>query len=146
MLFYISFKNIISIMYQLKSTKKIDAIRNLWGLLLKFHSKAMSCTIKLLITRLKKNWTRFTITHFLTFTRAIRGVRQKKKIYQKLGLDSHRAGRWNFWLFYKVLRNEHPQYFSKLISPRCTFYSITHVIRYTTLSKNFSFTITDKTA
>ena len=55
----------------------------------------------------------------LAITGAIRGT-SREKLYQELGLEPLRLRRWyrKLCLFYKVFKNEHPQYLFHLISVR----------------------------
>ena len=61
----------------------------------------------------------------LALTRATRGS-SKEKIYQELCFESLRVRRWHkkYYLFYKVLNNEPPQYLFNLIPVICLLYSI----------------------
>ena len=55
----------------------------------------------------------------LVITRAIRRT-SREKLYQELGLEPLRLRRWyrKLFLFYKVFKNEHPQYLFHLIPVR----------------------------
>ena len=55
----------------------------------------------------------------LAVTGAIRGT-SREKLYQELGLEPLRLRRWyrKHCLFYKVFKNEHPQYLFHLITLR----------------------------
>ena len=60
----------------------------------------------------------------LAITRAIRGM-SREKIYQELGLEPLQLCCWyrKLCLFYKVFKNEHPEYLFHLIPVRCTSYA-----------------------
>ena len=60
----------------------------------------------------------------LAITGAIRGT-SSEKIYQKVGLESLQLRCWyrKLCLFYKVFKNEHPEYLFHLIPVRCTSYT-----------------------
>ena len=59
----------------------------------------------------------------LAITGAIRGS-SKEKLYQELGLESLELRRWfrKLCIFYKIIKNESPNYLSKLIPKRNTMY------------------------
>ena len=83
----------------------------------------VSCTIKPLITRLKKLES-IQYNACLALTGAVRGT-SKEKIYQQLGLKSLRDRSWCRKLcpFYKVLENENPKYLFSLILPPDAHYT-----------------------
>ena len=76
----------------------------------------------------------------LALTGAIRGS-SKEKIYQELGFESLRVRRWyrKLCLFYKVLKNEHPQYLFNLIPVRPTLYPTRNPLNIPLLNANHNF-------
>ena len=64
----------------------------------------------------------------LAITGAIRGT-FREKLYQELGLEPIRLRRWyrKLCLFYKVFKNEHPQYLFHLIRVRHSSYTSRNV-------------------
>ena len=64
----------------------------------------------------------------LAITGAIRGT-SKEKLYQELGLESLRLRRWyrKLCLFYKIFKNQHPEYLFHLIPVRHAPYTTKNV-------------------
>ena len=64
----------------------------------------------------------------LAITGAIRG-KSREKLYQELGLESFEVRCWcrKLCLFYNILKNQHPQYLSSLISVRHSLYNTRNV-------------------
>ena len=76
----------------------------------------------------------------LALTGAISGS-SKEKIYQELGFESLRARRWyrQLCVFYKVLKNEHPQYLFNSIPVRPTLYPTRKPLNIPLLNANHNF-------
>ena len=68
-------------------------------------------------------------------------VSVKKKIYQELGLESLRDGRWcrKLCLFCKVLENENSKYLFSLIPTRCSLYLTRNIHNIPILNTKHSF-------
>ena len=76
----------------------------------------------------------------LAITGAIRGT-SREKLYQELGLEPLRLRRWyrKLCLFYKVFKNEHPQYLFHLIPVRHSSHTSRNVLSISFLSVKHSF-------
>ena len=76
----------------------------------------------------------------LAITGAIRGT-SREKLYQELGLEPLRLRRWyrKLCLFYKVFKNEHPQYLFHLIPVRHSSHTSRNVHSIPFLSVKHSF-------
>ena len=76
----------------------------------------------------------------LAITGAIRGT-SREKLYQELGLEPLRLRRWyrKLCLFYKVFKNEHPQYLFHLIPVRHSSHTSRNVHNIPILSVKHSF-------
>ena len=68
------------------------------------------------------------VKYSLAITGAIRGT-SKEKLYQELGLESLRLRRWyrKLCLFYKIFKNQHPEYLFHLIPVRHAPYTTRNV-------------------
>ena len=70
-----------------------------------------------------------------------KGISQKSKIYQELGLESLLDERWcrKHYVFHKVLKNKNPQYVFSLIFPRSSLYSTRNMRGISHLNTNHNF-------